>query len=61
MVVNDNECLLVKRGAHSSIASELAPTVAVVFSYCSRDNAPKVVVWVFFSIADGVEGFCCVR
>ena len=28
MVVNDNACLLAKRGACESIASELAPTVA---------------------------------
>ncbi len=28
MVVNDNACLLAKRSALESIASELAPTVA---------------------------------
>ena len=35
MVVNDNACLLVKRGALESIASELAPTGD---AYASKDR-----------------------
>ncbi len=29
MVVNDNACLLIKRGAFGSIASKLAPTISL--------------------------------